>query len=136
MRLTKINDSPWVWKVARGVLGFFSASFCWYEAVQFRTQSYGSFGVGWLYSLPFFLPLLVLMFLGLPWRKVALGATLLWLGIVAVVETSALVEEAAFRRAHRSLPPDAPTVIQRRWWPCSYHHLSYNPATQTWGAGD
>lgn len=123
-------------RVARGVVGVASAGFCWYLAVLLRTQSYGFSAGRWLYTVPLLLPVLGLAFLGLPWRKMAWGATILWLGVVGVVETSALAEEAAFRRAHRSLPPDAPAVFQGRWWPCSNHHLYYIPATRKWGADD
>ena len=108
----------------------------WYIVAQFRTQQFG-FSVSIIGAATLFvLPATVLPFVGLRWRALALGAVATLFVVVGAAEAFAAAEEFGFRRAHRTLPPDAAVVIQERQWPFTHHYMYYDPKLGHWGGGD
>lgn len=109
-----------------------------YGAGLFRTQELGFSFANTLLTLLFIGPFAVLPFLGLRWRDLATGWIAILMGVVGMVEAAAVWEEYRFQQACLSapIPADAPPVFQSRHWPFESHHLTFDPRTAAFSAGD
>ena len=109
------------------VLGCFG--WCVYFAAMVRTSGFGLFYLGFLDELVF--PLILMMataslpFLGLNWRCIAIGVSVI-LGVsFLVAESYGRAQEILVMREYGDAPTEAMTIV--RWWPFEHHSIFYSP---------
>ena len=122
--------------VIRTIGAMIGIAWGWYITSSLRTQQFGfSFAIFSVAAI-FVVPVVILAFIGLPWRTFVFGIFGVLLIVAGSVEAVATLEESVFRQKHNFLASNTAIVTQERLWPFSHHYMSYNPSSGIWSGGD